>query len=91
VTGVDVAAVSALIRSWRSLRDFLPRPIPQDVLDAVLEDASWASSWSNTQPYRTAVASGTLRDQLAAELCGLFGPLGPARCAQPSTSRRPTG
>ena len=66
------AAVSALIRSRRSVRDFLPRPIPQDVLDAVLDDASWAPSWSNTQPYRFAVASGALRDDLAAELCGLF-------------------
>jgi nitroreductase len=67
-----IPAVSALIRSRRSVRDFLPRPIPQDVLDAVLEDASWAPSWSNTQPYRIAVASGALRDQLATELCGLF-------------------
>jgi nitroreductase len=68
----DAAAVSALIRSRRSVRDFLPRPVPQDVLDAVLDDARWAPSWSNTQPYRIAVASGALRDELAVELCGLF-------------------
>jgi nitroreductase len=72
VSGAAAAAVSALIRSRRSVRDFLPRSIPQDVLDAVLDDASWAPSWSNTQPYRIAVASGALRDQLAAELGGLF-------------------
>lgn len=68
----EAAALSALIRSRRSVRDFLPRPIPQEVLDAVPEDASWAPSWSNTQPYRVAVASGALRDRLASELCGLF-------------------
>jgi nitroreductase len=72
VSAADAAALSALIRSRRSVRDFLPRPIPQEVLDAVLEDASWAPSWSNTQPYRVAVATGVLRDRLAAELCGLF-------------------
>ena len=72
MSAAEAAALSALIRSRRSVRDFLPQPIPQEVLDAVLEDASWAPSWSNTQPYRVAVASGALRDRLAAELCGLF-------------------
>jgi nitroreductase len=66
------AAVSALVRSRRSARDFLPDAIPVQLLDAVLADANWAPSWSNTQPYRVAVATGALRDRLAAELCGLF-------------------
>ena len=60
MSAAEAAALSALIRSRRSVRDFLPRPIAQDVLDAVLDDASWAPSWSNTQPYRVAVASGAL-------------------------------
>jgi hypothetical protein len=72
MSAAEAAALSTLIRSRRSVRDFLPQPIPQEVLDAVLEDASWAPSWSNTQPYRVAVANGALRDRLAAELCGLF-------------------
>jgi len=72
VTKPEAQAISALIRSRRSVRDFRPQPIPPDVLDAVLEDASWAPSWSNTQPYCVAVASGSLRDALSSELCGLF-------------------
>ena len=72
MSAADTAALSALIRSRRSVRDFLPQPIPQGVLDAVLADASWAPSWSNTQPYRVAVASGAVRDRLADELSGLF-------------------
>jgi nitroreductase len=72
MSAADADAVSALIRGRRSVRDFLPRPIPADLLDAVLADANWAPSWSNTQPYRVAVASGALRDRLAAELCELF-------------------
>ena len=62
MSAADAAALSALIRnSRRNVRDFLPQPIEQHVLDAVLEDANWAPSWSNTQPYRIAVASGALR------------------------------
>lgn len=65
-------ALSTLIRSRRSVRDFLPDPIPPSVLDAVLADANWAPSWSNTQPYRVAVATGAVRDRIAAQLCDNF-------------------
>lgn len=63
---------SDLIRQRRSVRDFLPTPIPADVLDAVLADANWAPSWSNTQPYRIAIASGDVRDKLARALTARF-------------------
>lgn len=63
---------SSLVQSRRSVRDFLPTPIPQDLLDAVLADANHAPSWSNTQPYRLAIASGALRDQLQTELATRF-------------------
>lgn len=65
-------ALSILIRSRRSVRDFLPDPIPPSVLEAVLADANWAPSWSNTQPYRVAVATGAVRDRIAAQLCDNF-------------------
>ncbi len=68
----DANTLAALIRARRSVRDFLSTPIPEPVLDAVLADACWSPSWSNTQPYRVAVATGELRDILAAELCDLF-------------------
>jgi nitroreductase len=64
--------LTALIRQRRSVRDFLPTPIPNEVLYAVLEDANWSPSWSNTQPYRIAIASGSVRDKLAAELTARF-------------------
>jgi nitroreductase len=63
---------STLVNSRRSTRDFLPDPIPQPVLDAVLADANASPSWSNTQPYRIAIASGALRDRMQAELTQLF-------------------
>lgn len=65
-------ALSQLVHTRRSVRDFDPTPIPQTLLDAVLADANQAPSWSNTQPYRIAVASGPVRDRLASELTALF-------------------
>jgi nitroreductase len=56
----------------RSVRQFKPEPVPEDVLQACLDDARWAPSWSNTQPYRVAIATGALRDRLATELCALY-------------------
>lgn len=69
----DPAAVlSGLLRQRRSVRDFRPDPIPPEVLDAILADASQSPSWSNTQPYRIAIASGELRDRLSREYCAAF-------------------
>jgi nitroreductase len=66
------AVLSDIIRARRSVRDFLPDPIPPDLLDAVLADANWSPSWSNTQPYRIAIASGDLAQRLKGELCERF-------------------
>lgn len=44
--------------SRRTTRDFLPTPVPEDVIDAILQDAMTAPSWSNTRPYLVGVASG---------------------------------
>jgi nitroreductase len=68
----SATSFSDLIRSRRSVRDFLPTPIPETVLQSVLEDANQSPSWSNTQPYRIAVASGAVRDHLAAQLTERF-------------------
>jgi nitroreductase len=64
--------LSRLLRARRSVRDFLPRPIPPEVLEAVLADANRSPSWSNTQPYRLALAQGPLRDRLREELTRRF-------------------
>ena len=55
------------VATRRSTRDFLPTPIPQDVLDEILRDAMCAPSWSNTKPILVAVASGEKRDRLSAD------------------------
>ena len=68
ISPAPAAVLSDIIRARRSVRDFLPDPIPADLLDAVLADANWSPSWSNTQPYRIAIASGDLAQRLKSEL-----------------------
>jgi nitroreductase len=65
---VDPSDWSEFVRSRRSVRDFRPDPVPEDALRPVIEDALAAPSWSNTQPYRLAVASGDCADRIRTEL-----------------------
>lgn len=59
--------ISRFLGSRRSTRDFLPTPIPQEILDQILRDALTAPSWSNTRPFKVAVASGQRRERISAE------------------------
>lgn len=64
--------LSDAIRDRRSTRRFKPDPVPAELLDACLDDARWAPSWSNTQPYRVAIARGAARDRIVAALTASF-------------------
>ena len=67
--GVEPAsaeAFSALAASRHSVRSFRPDPVPQEVLDAILDDARQAPSWSNTRPFMLALASGPRAERLRA-------------------------
>ncbi len=63
---------SEFVRSRRSIRSFKPDPIPSEILNRILEDAKWAPSWTNTQPYFLAIASGETTKRLAKEYLQLF-------------------
>ncbi|MEJ6626787.1 MAG: nitroreductase [Actinomycetes bacterium] len=63
----DSAWVSEFLESRRSTRDFLPTPIPQEILNQILTDALTAPSWSNTRPFKIAVATGEVRDRISGE------------------------
>lgn len=58
---------SRFLSSRRSTRDFLSTPIPQHVIDQLLTDALTAPSWSNTRPFKVAVATGEIRDRISTE------------------------
>ncbi len=59
--------VSQFIASRRSTRDFLPTPVPQELIDQLLTDALTAPSWSNTRPFKVAVATDEVRDRISGE------------------------
>jgi nitroreductase len=61
------AAVDAAITSRRSIRGFLPRPVPRATVEEILAVASRAPSMTNTQPWRVYVLQGAARDRLVAE------------------------
>jgi nitroreductase len=68
VSEPDPDAFADLVRARRSVRDFRSDPIPAELLDRVVGDATWAPSWSNTQPYLLAVATGAARERLQQQL-----------------------
>ena len=57
---------AALVRGRHSVRSFRAEPVPKETLDAILEDARYCPSWSNTRPYCVAVASGERLSRLRA-------------------------
>ncbi|HEY9755888.1 MAG TPA: nitroreductase [Oculatellaceae cyanobacterium] len=52
------------IMARHSIRKFLSRPVPKDLLDECLELAQHAPSNSNIQPWRLFIAAGVVRDRL---------------------------
>jgi nitroreductase len=62
------AAVDAAITSRRSIRAYLPKPVPHDDIAAILEVAARAPSGTNTQPWKVTVLTGaslrTLTDRI---------------------------
>lgn len=53
------------ILTRRSVRAFLPREVPRDILRGIFDRAQRAPSWCNIQPWRAFVASGETRARLA--------------------------
>jgi nitroreductase len=56
------------IRNRRSVRGFLPDPVPRPVLARMFELAQRAPSWCNIQPWRVALTSPPLTGRLVARL-----------------------
>ena len=72
IADTETEILARLLRNRRSIRDFSAREVPAELIAAILDDARWAPSWSNTQPYRIAVASGELRDRLKEQLLARY-------------------
>ncbi|MDA0827704.1 MAG: nitroreductase [Proteobacteria bacterium] len=55
------------VLSRRSVRGFLPKPVPKALMRKVFDLAQWSPSGTNVQPWKICVASGAVRDSLRAE------------------------
>jgi len=65
-TALSIAAVDRAITSRRSVRAFLPTPVPRAIVEEILAVSSRAPSGTNTQPWRVHVVAGEPKDALAA-------------------------
>lgn len=65
--GINSEDFSNFLASRRTTRDFLPTQIPQEILDQILKDSLTAASWSNTRPFKVAIATGEVRDRISSE------------------------
>ncbi len=52
------------IKKRRSVREYKPTPIDQELLDTIFTQAQDAPSNCNTQPWHVSVVSGAMRDEL---------------------------
>jgi nitroreductase len=69
----------AFLRSLRAVRSFRPDPVPQEVVDDVLEVARWSGSASNRQPWELVVIREKETLEALARLEGYAGHLAGAR------------
>lgn len=60
----EIGVFDQVVKTRRSVRGFLDKRVPEDVMQAIFETARWAPSGTNVQPWHTCVASGAVRDEL---------------------------
>lgn len=60
----ETQSLADALRSRRSVRGFLDKPVPEETLRQIFELAQLAPSNCNIQPWKVFVASGEVRDEL---------------------------
>ncbi|MBQ8592629.1 MAG: nitroreductase family protein [Lachnospiraceae bacterium] len=55
------------LKGRRSVRKFTQQPVPHDLLEKIVETASYAPSWKHTQITRYVAVEGALKDRIAEE------------------------
>ena len=68
ITPASTAAVDAAITSRRSIRAFLPTPVPREVIEHMLTVAARAPSGTNTQPWQVHVLTGDALHALSKDI-----------------------
>ncbi len=65
-------SVDAAIASRRSIRRFLPTPVPLEMVEAILDVSARAPSGTNMQPWRGYALAGTAKDALVSAVQAAF-------------------
>jgi nitroreductase len=68
----STAAVDAAITSRRSVRAFLPDPVPRETIERILEVAARAPSGTNTQPWQVVVLTGEAKSALTQKIVAAY-------------------
>ena len=58
-----IGALEELLNERYSVRAFLPREVPRDVIEHVLAVAQRTASWCNSQPWQVVIASGEAKER----------------------------
>ena len=64
----QIAIVDAAITTRRSLRAFLPTPVPRETIEQILAVAARAPSGTNTQPWKVYVLTGDAKTELSRKI-----------------------
>jgi len=65
-------AVDAAITSRKSIRAFLPTPVPRETIEEILRVASRAPSGTNTQPWNAWVLTGDSKTELSRKILAAY-------------------
>ena len=71
-TPEQVALVDEAIVTRRSLRAFLPTPVPHSTIEEILTVASRAPSGTNTQPWKVYVLTGAAKTELSRKILAAY-------------------
>lgn len=94
---ITASHVDHAIRSRRSVRRFLPTPVPKKMVEDLLELAARAPSGTNVQPWKVYALAGAEKDRLSAAILAKHNSTGmdgrefdyyPTEWADPWLSRR---
>jgi len=66
-------SVDEAITGRRSVRAFLPVPVPRDIIEHILSVSSRAPSGTNTQPWKVHVLSGVAKERLSRAIFDAMG------------------
>ncbi|MCW7474386.1 nitroreductase [Leptospira levettii] len=60
--------VSEAMNTRHSIREYDPKPIPEEILNRIFETSLRSPSWKNSQPWKVHIVSGAKKELLAEKL-----------------------